>query len=227
MVLLNCIMTFLEEVAASKVIDSFSKMLPAACTVIRDGGKEMVVPAEDLVPGDIVIIHNGEKCPADLRLLHVSGLKAETSSLTGEAEPINCNTNVMPRHAPTFECKNLCFNGSLCLDGAAIGVVITTGDKSLIGSIANLATNTVTKETIMQIEMRRFVYFIGYLSLATGIIFFTVGLIRKNGDQWLSLLVNGFIVIVVANVSNIYSHFSSHQTSTNPRIVIIHFWIDI
>jgi sodium/potassium-transporting ATPase subunit alpha len=129
-VILTCWMQFHEEGKAYKIMDSFTKMLAAACTVIRDGSTQQI-PVEDLVIGDLVLIKDGDKVPADLVLLLCRGLKVECSSLTGESEPITCSAQVSSKETRIFECKNLAFSSSLCFDGMAIGIVVRTGDKTV------------------------------------------------------------------------------------------------
>jgi sodium/potassium-transporting ATPase subunit alpha len=123
-------MQFHEEGKAYKIMDSFTKMLAAACTVIRDG-KQLQIPVEDVAIGDLVLIKDGDKVPADLVLLLCRGLKVECSSLTGESEPITCSAQLSKKETRMFECKNLAFSSSLCFDGMAIGIVVRTGDKTV------------------------------------------------------------------------------------------------
>ena len=129
-VILTCWIQFHEEGKAYKIMDSFTKMLAAACTVIRDSSTRQI-PVENVVPGDLVLIKDGDKVPADLVLLLCRGLKVECSSLTGESEPIICSTQVSDKETRIFECKNLVFSSSLCFDGMAIGIVVRTGDKTV------------------------------------------------------------------------------------------------
>jgi magnesium-transporting ATPase (P-type) len=129
-VFLTCYMQFHEEGKALTIMDSFSKMLARECNVIRDG-KQQEVPVSDLVLGDLVLIKDGSKVPADLVLLLCRGLKAECSSLTGESEPVSCTDRVSSRETQIFECKNLVFSSSLCFDGVAIGIVVRTGDNTV------------------------------------------------------------------------------------------------
>jgi sodium/potassium-transporting ATPase subunit alpha len=129
-VFLTCFMQFHEEGKAYKVMDSFSKMLAKECKVVRDG-KQQDVPTKDLVIGDIVLIKDGDKVPADMVLLLCRGLKAECSSLTGESEPVICSDRASSKGTRIFECKNLVFSSSLCFDGMAIGVVVRTGDNTV------------------------------------------------------------------------------------------------
>ncbi|KAF1326577.1 putative hydrolase, partial [Globisporangium splendens] len=198
-VILTCVMTFLQARSTSKVMDSFNNMLPQQCTVVRDGTSQLI-PAEELVVGDLVWIRNGDKVPADLRILLCSNLKVENSSLTGESELISLTTEMMDASVPALECKNVAFNGSLCYDGAALGVVLSIGDKTVIGRIAKLASSTTQRDTNMQREVKSFVQFISILAISMASVLFAVGMVRKKGEDVLNTFVNGFLVIIVANV---------------------------
>eukprot|EP00644_Phytophthora_capsici_P012019 jgi/Phyca11/543559/estExt2_Genewise1Plus.C_PHYCAscaffold_120436 len=198
-VLVTCTITFLQARSTSKVMDSFKNMLPLQCSVVRDGVNQ-TIPAEELVVGDLVWVRNGDKVPADLRILLCSNLKVENSSLTGESELISISSDTQEDSVSHLECKNVVFNGSLCFDGSALGLVLAIGDKTVIGRIAELATSTTTRETNMQREVKTFVRFISVLAVAMASILFVVGVIRKGAEDVLSIFVNGFLVIIVANV---------------------------
>lgn len=129
-VCMTCYLQFHEEGKAYKIMDSFSDMLAASCTVIRDGTQKEL-PVGDLVLGDLVLIKDGNKVPADLVLLLCCGLKTECASLTGESKPISCTDHVSKPETWMFECKNLAFSSSLCFDGMAIGLVVRTGDDTV------------------------------------------------------------------------------------------------
>ncbi|GMF25647.1 unnamed protein product [Phytophthora fragariaefolia] len=198
-VIATCTITFLQARSTSKVMESFKNMLPQQCTVVRDGTSQ-TIPAEELVVGDLVWVRNGDKVPADLRILLCNSLKVENSSLTGESELINITSNAQESSVAHLECKNIVFNGSLCFDGSALGLVLTIGDKTVIGRIAELATSTTTRETNMQREVKAFVRFISVLAVVMAGTLFAIGVVRKGGDDVLSTFVNGFLVIIVANV---------------------------
>ncbi|GAB9476274.1 putative hydrolase [Globisporangium polare] len=198
-VILTCVMSFLQARSTSKVMDSFNSMLPAQCTVVRDGASQQI-PAEELLVGDLVWIGNGDKVPADLRILLCSNLKVENSSLTGESELLPLTVKAMATDVPALECKDVAFNGSLCYDGSALGVVLSIGDKTVIGRIAKLASSTEERETNMQREVKSFVRFISVLAVTMATALFTIGVIRRKGDDVLNTFVNGFLVIIVANV---------------------------
>ena len=110
-------------------------MIPANCNVIRQAQLKSI-PAMELVPGDIVFVKMGDKNPADIVVISSTDFKVDNSSLTGESEPLertSKNTNENP-----LEATNLAFNGTLAVSGECYGVVIQTGDSTVLGQIANL-----------------------------------------------------------------------------------------
>lgn len=113
-VILTCLLNYFQERSASNVLASIQGMLPAACIVVRDGA-ESKVPAGDLVPGDIVHLTLGQRIPADIRLIAVTDLKVENSSLTGESEPVECTVD--KQSDVVTEAKNVVFNSSLVMNG--------------------------------------------------------------------------------------------------------------
>ena len=201
-IVLTCFLQFHEEGKANEVIDSFSKMLAKRCTVIRDG-RQKTVAVDEIVPGDLVLVKNGDKVPADLVLLLCRGLKVDCSSLTGESKPISCSDRVSSPGTPWSECKNLAFNGSLCFDGMAIGLVVRTGDETAIGAVAKLASSTENRESTLQVEVRKFVSLIAVVALSMASACFVASVFlsgARTKEQILSILINGFLVVLVANV---------------------------
>eukprot|EP00775_Hariotina_reticulata_P010475 gene10475-10633_t len=211
---LTCLMSYLQERSASNVMGenikadeadeadeaghmnaSLKKMMPNKCTVARDG-QEIKVDAHDLVPGDLVRLYLGDRVPADIRIIESFDLKVECSSLTGESDLVPATVD--KKHDIPAEARNLVFMSSLCMNGEGRGIVVRTGDQTMIGKIATLATDTATHRSTLQVEVHRLVWFVGILSFTVAIILFAVGLIRKMDP--LSAFVNGFILVVVANV---------------------------
>jgi magnesium-transporting ATPase (P-type) len=194
-VLVTCLLSFWQERKSAHVMASFHSMLPPDASVVRDG-EPRLVPAAELVVGDVVRLTPGVKVPADLRLIAVRGLRVENASLTGESQPVQCAVECTD-NAP-LETRNLVFNSSLVITGDALGVVVRTGDRTVIGSIAKLATRTQQAQTTLQREVSHFVRVISVGAVVMGIVFFIVGVAR--GQPWLSVFVNGFLTILVANV---------------------------
>jgi len=150
-----------------------------------------------LVIGDVVKIESGDRIPADLRIIYCNGLTVEQSSVTGESEPIEIT--VESQNTNNFlESKNVVFNSCLVLEGMAYGVVYRTGDKTFIGCIARLTSAPKLGETSLQREIRLFVVWLTKMALVMATVFFIIGWAR-GGDP-LNAFINGFIIILVANV---------------------------
>ncbi len=126
----------------------------------------------------------------------------ENGAITGESEPVELEASVVHEKGvtPVEEAKNIAFNGSLVLDGSGLGVVLATGDRSLIGTIASLTTNTEVRKSTMEIEVERFVWFITILAITMAVVFFVIDVARRAGVGALNSFINGFLVIIVANV---------------------------
>ncbi|KAG2532113.1 hypothetical protein BBO99_00000507 [Phytophthora kernoviae] len=217
--------TFLQARSTGKVMDSFKNMLPPQCTAVRDGVNK-TIPAEELVVGDLVWVRNGDKVPADMRILLCNNLKVENSSLTGETELINITSSVQDESVAHLECKNIVFNGSLCFDGSALGLVLSIGDSTVIGRIAELATTTATRETNMQREVREFVRFVGILAVVMAGTLFAIGVARKNGKDVVSTFVTDFLVIIVANVpQGLPATITSLLTITAKRMAMLNVFV--
>eukprot|EP01132_Coremiostelium_polycephalum_P003736 gene3736-4655_t len=193
-VIFTCILTFIQERQSSNIMNSFKNLLPQYCRVIRDGN-ETKIPVENLVIGDIVVVSAGDKVPGDIRIITCNGMKVDNSSLTGENEPQSCTVTCTDDNP--LESHNLAFYGTLVMDGSARGVVIKTGENTLIGKIADLASSTAGTETTLQIETKRFVRFISGLGISMGLIFFVIGF--AVGFKPIPNLIN-VLGLIVANV---------------------------
>ncbi|KAK0412529.1 hypothetical protein QR680_006267 [Steinernema hermaphroditum] len=198
-VIIMCFVQFFEEKKTLAVIRAFSQLLPPQCTVIRDG-KQLNLDAEQLVVGDVVIVKTGNRVPADLRIIHSCDLKLETSSITGESEPIEYTTEPANPSVDVFDSCNVGFNGSFCVDGEGVGVVIKTGDKTVIGQIASLTTDQSRRKSTLDIEVQRFVKIITIAALALGTIVFTVGVIMTDFKDITETFMNGFLVAIISTM---------------------------
>ena len=193
---ITCIVTFLQDKATADVLSSIKGMLASSTAVIRDGQERRIDPA-GLVPGDIVRLCLGDRVPADLRIIFCADLRTECSSLTGEPDAIPATVTAV--HEAPIECRNIVFSSSLVMNGEGYGVVIKTGDNTMIGSIANLAAGSGhVAETLLEQEVHRFVNFIAVLAIIMAFCFFGIGMGR--GRPWRDSFINGFIVVLVANV---------------------------
>ncbi|TKR89797.1 hypothetical protein L596_013845 [Steinernema carpocapsae] len=198
-VVIMCLVQFCEEKKTLAVIRAFSQLLPPQCTVVRDG-HALRVDAEQLVVGDIVLIKTGNRVPADVRILHSSDLKIETSSITGESEPVEYTSEPASASVDVFESCNVGFNGSFCVDGEGVGIVIKTGAQTIIGQIASLTTDQSRRKSTLDIEVERFVKIITVAALTLGTIVFTIGIIMTHFKDITQTFMNGFLVAIISTM---------------------------
>eukprot|EP01082_Thalassiosira_pseudonana_P010436 g9458.t1 g9458 contig36:626255-629566(+) len=158
---LNTWIGIYQEGNAEKAADALKNMLSTDARVIR-GGKEVMIPAGDIVPGDVCLLGLGDKIPADLRLISVSNLATGEAALTGESVPIDkvidaipCENGLDPDQVPLGDRKNMAYSATLVAQGSGIGIAISTGDFTQIGTINRLVNNTETIKTdvLKQIDM--------------------------------------------------------------------------
>lgn len=141
-VLINTIIGFIQEGRAEASIDSLRKMLVPTCTVIR-GGDTKDIPARELVPGDVVILEEGDRIPADLRLFLAKNLYADEAALTGESVPVQKDTEPISKpDLPPADQLGMAFSGTFITRGSGRGVVVGTGVDTEIGRIASLMKET-------------------------------------------------------------------------------------
>ena len=127
---------YLQERKSSKIMDSFKRMVPQHARVIRDGVKD-TIPADEVVVGDLVEVTAGDRVPADIRVVFAHQFKVDNSSLTGESEPQSRGIEYVNENP--LEAFNLAFFSTNCIEGTALGIVFSTGDRTVMGRIAGLA----------------------------------------------------------------------------------------
>lgn len=195
-VVLTCVITYYQERGSAATLSAIKKLMPTSCNVVRNGVENKCDP-RFLVCGDVVHLQLGDRVPADLRLISVKDLKTENSSLTGESAPVSGFVDAQSDRP--MEAKNIVFSSSLVMQGSGHGVVIRTANQTMIGTIASLASSSGhIEESLLQKEIHRFVNIIAIFALTTAICLFVVGMSR--GVDFLTCFVNGFIVVLVANI---------------------------
>ncbi len=193
-VFLNAAFTYAQELQSERIMDSFRNMLPTMVTTLRDGVAREI-PAEELVPGDVIILHEGDKVPADGRLLEASMFKVDLASLTGESEPQLLDPE--KSHHNVLESPNMVFTGTLVHAGEARAVVCGTGMSTQIGNIVELTEATKSVETPIHRELRHFIKIISAIAIFLGTAFFLVSVAIGNGTIASLIFAIG---IIVANV---------------------------
>ena len=154
-VVINALIGFVQEGQAEKALEGLRKMLTSDADVFRDG-RPATVPADELVPGDVVRLSAGDKIPADVRLLHVSDLRVDESPLTGESEPVEKQTDPVAADAGVGDRTSMGFSGTLVVAGTGTGVVTGTGRETEIGRIDQMLGDVETLETPLTKQMAVF-----------------------------------------------------------------------
>ncbi|KIJ24756.1 hypothetical protein M422DRAFT_86436, partial [Sphaerobolus stellatus SS14] len=172
---LNAFIEFYQLQKADAILASFLAMIPPSCRVVRDG-RLMSVPAADLVKGDVVFIRMGDKTPADLVIFGATDLKVDNSSLTGESEAQE--RRPLPDGSPSrpVEAENLVFNSTLVVSGEGYGIVVRTGDNTLIGQIARLTGSEGGINSPLSTEIAHFVVIISTIAIGFALVFFGIGI---------------------------------------------------
>ena len=134
-VLLNAIMGYVQTSRAEQAIASLRAMSPAEATVLRDGERHRV-PAVELVPGDVLLVEEGDTVPADARLVHSTALQTAEAALTGESLPVSKNTALIADETPLGDRHNMIFSGTVATYGRGKAVVVATGMQTEMGSAA-------------------------------------------------------------------------------------------
>ncbi|CEO94253.1 hypothetical protein PBRA_000038 [Plasmodiophora brassicae] len=198
-VVLTTAMTLFQEGKAASAMSGFESLMANTAMAIRDNGCMRQVDAADLVVGDIVQIETGDQIPADLRLLDVTALEVNNASLTGETVAVRCHASQVGHDVTdVIHAGNVVFSGTLVVGGRGLGVVIRTGDRTKIGTIAALVDSTERERTRLESDMSQFVTFIGVLAFVTAIPLFVVACVRKH--PIVDAFVDTFVIIMVANV---------------------------
>ena len=143
-VLLNATMGYVQESRAEAAVAALRAMSAADATVIRDGERRSV-PAAEIVPGDVILIEEGDTIPADGRLVESAALQTAEAALTGESLPVTKDTDVIAEDAALGDRHNMVFSGTAATYGHGTAIVTATGMRTEMGRIAGLLKETPTR----------------------------------------------------------------------------------
>lgn len=164
-VIINAVVGFLQEGKAEKAIEAVGNMLSVENRVLRDGRKK-TIPAEELVPGDIVMLSSGDRVPADLRILEVHEFRVNEASLTGEAETVAKSPDPVDEEAALGDRTCMAYSGTIVASGTATAVVVATGEKTEIGRINRMLSDVKTMATPLMRQVNRFGVILSVIILA-------------------------------------------------------------
>lgn len=179
-VIINAALGVIQEGKAEKALDALKKMSAPNARVLRNGKVE-VIPARELVPGDVLQIETGDILPADIRIIQSSNLKMEESSLTGESVPVDKNASDMPdKDVGLGDRTNMGYMSTIVSYGHGRGIVVGTGHDTEIGAIADKIQEIEDDETPLQKKLEQLGKFLGLVCLGVCVIVFIVGLMREG-----------------------------------------------
>ena len=173
-IVINAIFTFVQEYRAEKALEALKKLLPFRVTVCRDG-RDAEHSVDEVVPGDVIRLAEGNKVPADLRLVDANDLRVNNASLTGESEPVPRDTGAYP--GDPINSANIAFAGTTVVSGNGTGVVYATGMRTEFGRIAQLTGSVTPGLSPLQKEIVKATRVVAFISAAVGLLFFAVGFV--------------------------------------------------
>jgi cation-transporting P-type ATPase F len=173
-VLINAIIGFIQEANALEAIDALSRVLSVSTTVLRDGQRH-TISANDLTPGDVVLLQSGDKVPADLRLLQIRELQIDESALTGESVPVEKRLTILVAATGLADRTNMAYSSTLVTYGSGLGVVVETGDRTEIGMINRMLASTTELQTPLTIKLSQFSRLLLWVIIGMAALTFAVG----------------------------------------------------
>lgn len=195
-ILLNGVLGFVQEFRAERSLRALKQLSAPTAKVLR-GGRQEVIPARMLVPGDIVLLESGDRIPADIRWLQCSALYAEESALTGESLPVSKHAEAIhAEEIPLGDQKNIGFMGTMVTRGTGRAVVVRTGMATEMGKIADLIQNTESQETPLQHRLEQLGKILIYVSLGLTIVVVLAGIL--HGQPATAMFLAGVSLAVAA-----------------------------
>lgn len=194
-VVINATFTFWQEYRADKAMEALLRLMPTLVNV-RRGGKVRSIDSAWLVPGDLVLLEEGDKVAADGVLIENNDLHLNLSALNGESKPSGRSLEPDGASRP-LEAKNMVFAGSAVVSGSALAVVTATGHATEFGKIAGMTRNVQKILTPMQKEIIRITRILTVIAVIMGIVFFVLGLFSGKGMLMASIFA---LSLIVANV---------------------------
>jgi calcium-translocating P-type ATPase len=177
-IVLNAVFAFVQEQQAERAVEALARYLPAQATVLRDG-REQLVDAERLVPGDVLAVTEGDRISADARLLS-GGVEVDLSTLTGESLSAFRSAEYADTHVPLLQARELVFSGTVCTEGEARALVFATGMHTQLGRIAALSERVEVDESPLESQVRRVAWLIAAIAVAMGIAFVPLGMLAAG-----------------------------------------------
>ncbi len=175
-VFLNVVVGFVQESKAERALDALRQVVTLEAKVVRDG-HTIVIPIEEVVPGDVLLLDAGDKIPADARLISISELQTNEAPLTGESSAIIKQVEPVEASAEVGDRQDMVFFGTTVTEGSGHAVVVATGSDTEIGRIAQLLHSTKREPTPLQLKLDRFARTMGIIVLCISAVIVVIGLV--------------------------------------------------
>ena len=193
---INALVGFVTEWQAGRALDALRRQARTTTRVRREGF-EVTVDAEDLVPGDIIILNSGDRVPADARLLEASRLQTEESALTGESTTVDKEVAPVALDAPLAERRSMLYLGTAIAAGRAVALVVATGTQTELGRVGRLVATSIKERSPLEIQLAQLGHRLVYIVLAIAFVVMLTGWLRGDG---LWMMVEVGISLAVAAV---------------------------
>lgn len=195
-VLIAVFFSFWQEHRAERALEALKKMVVNRSVVLRSG-KEAEIDSERLVPGDIVMLDEGARVPADIRLIEAVNLAAEQSALTGESKPSHKEIMLLGAKANLAERRNMAYAGTTIVRGHCKGVVVGTGMGTEFGKIAVYVSQGQEEESPLQKSIAELSRTLGYAGIGAALLFFMIGIMRGQAAAQMFVVAVTLAVAVI------------------------------
>lgn len=195
-ILINAAIGFVTELRAVRSMEALRKLGRTEAVVRRDGETRQV-PAEDVVPGDIVLLQAGDVLPADVRLVEAAQLQVDESALTGESVPVDKQVEPIDAGAVPADRTNMAFRGTALTRGAGLAVVVATGARTQLGEISALVATAQEEVTPLERRLAQLARALIAVTLGVGVLVTSVGILTGKG---LLLMIQTGIALAVASI---------------------------
>ncbi len=194
-IVINAIIGIVQEKKAEDALDALNTLSAPNARVLRDG-EERVLPATELVPGDIVYLEDGCIVPADVRLIQESNLRIQESALTGESVPVEKDAiSLCANDAPLGDRANMAFSSSIVMYGTGVGVVTETGRNTQVGKIAGMLEGQGELVTPMKKKLNSVGKILSLVGIVVALLMFGVGMIY-DASKWQTLIISAIALAI-------------------------------
>lgn len=176
-VLVSSTLGFIQEHRAERALEALKRMLSPTVTVIRDS-RDAVIPVREVVPGDMIVLKEGDRVPADARLIETINLYVNEAPLTGESMPVPKDFSMLPDDTPLPDRRNMVFSGTEVVSGKGRAIVVATGMNTEFGKIARYVTAAEKEETPLERRAREIGKWLGIIALSITVLLIIAGFLR-------------------------------------------------